>query len=89
MNKFGVVFQINSYRVYVVRQLSRGSISMASANIPFNKPFMTGREAGLINDAHSRGKLSGDGHYTKLCSEWMHSTFGTPKVLLTHSCTGD
>jgi dTDP-4-amino-4,6-dideoxygalactose transaminase len=61
---------------------------MRTTQIPFNKPYLTGREAGFIADAHSRGKLSGDGHYTKLCSEWIESTFGTKKALLTHSCTG-
>jgi dTDP-4-amino-4,6-dideoxygalactose transaminase len=55
--------------------------------IPFNKPFLTGGEINYITDAHARGKLSGDGHYTKLCSTWLESNTGTKKALLTHSCT--
>jgi dTDP-4-amino-4,6-dideoxygalactose transaminase len=55
--------------------------------IPFNKPFATGEEFKYIIDAHARGKLSGDGHYTKLCSEWLESSFGVRRALLTHSCT--
>jgi dTDP-4-amino-4,6-dideoxygalactose transaminase len=61
---------------------------MTTAQIPFNKPYMTGREASFISDAHSRGKLSGDGYYTKLCSAWLESKFETKRALLTHSCTG-
>lgn len=56
--------------------------------VPFNKPYMTGLEIDYISDAHSRGKLSGDGHYTQLCSEWLEESFACKKVLLTHSCTG-
>jgi dTDP-4-amino-4,6-dideoxygalactose transaminase len=61
---------------------------MKLERVPFNKPFMTGKELDYIADAHSRGKLSGDGHYTKLCSEWLENSFGTSRALLTHSCTG-
>jgi dTDP-4-amino-4,6-dideoxygalactose transaminase len=49
---------------------------------------MTGNELGYISEAHSRGKLSGDGHFTKLCSDWLQDSFGTKRALLTHSCTG-
>jgi dTDP-4-amino-4,6-dideoxygalactose transaminase len=34
-----------------------------------------------------RGKLSGDGWYTKQSSTWMESEFQARKVLITHSCT--
>ena len=56
-------------------------------NIPFNKPYVTGLELAFVADAQSRGKISGDGFYTKLCSDWLESTFGTKRALLTHSCT--
>jgi dTDP-4-amino-4,6-dideoxygalactose transaminase len=49
---------------------------------------MTGNEIGYISEAHARGKLSGDGHFTKLCSDWLQASFGTNRALLTHSCTG-
>lgn len=55
--------------------------------IPFNKPFIIGRELALIADAVSRGHLSGDGHYTKLCNRWFEDKLGCRKALLTHSCT--
>ncbi|MDP2144863.1 MAG: dTDP-4-amino-4,6-dideoxygalactose transaminase [Gallionella sp.] len=55
--------------------------------IPFNKPFIIGRELALIADAVSRGHISGDGHYTKLCNRWFEETLHCRKALLTHSCT--
>src|SRR5574340_932948 len=55
--------------------------------IPFNKPFIFGRELSLIADAVSRGHLSGDGHYTKLCNRWFEEKLDCRKALLTHSCT--
>lgn len=55
--------------------------------IPFNKPFIIGRELSLIADAVTRGHLSGDGHYTKLCNRWFEEKLDCRKALLTHSCT--
>jgi len=56
--------------------------------IPFNKPFIIGRELSLIADAVAQGHLSGDGSYTKLCHRWFEDKLGCSKALLTHSCTG-
>lgn len=56
--------------------------------IPFNKPFIIGRELSLIADAVAQGHLSGDGAYTKLCHRWFEEKLGCRKALLTHSCTG-
>lgn len=55
--------------------------------IPFNKPYMTGKELWLIAQAHSNGHLSGDGSFTKLCHTWLENKTGAAKALLTHSCT--
>ncbi|HEU0282248.1 MAG TPA: aminotransferase class I/II-fold pyridoxal phosphate-dependent enzyme, partial [Gallionella sp.] len=55
--------------------------------IPFNKPFIIGRELSLIADAVAQGHLSGDGAYTKLCHRWFENKLGCHKALLTHSCT--
>ena len=44
--------------------------------IPFNVPYMTGKELEYISDAHARGKLAGDGHYTALCSKWLEERTG-------------
>jgi dTDP-4-amino-4,6-dideoxygalactose transaminase len=55
--------------------------------IPFNKPFMTGRELWYIAQAHTNGHLSGDGSFTKRCHRWLEQNTGTARALLTHSCT--
>jgi dTDP-4-amino-4,6-dideoxygalactose transaminase len=55
--------------------------------IPFNKPFMTGRELWYIAQAHTNGHLSGDGQFTKNCRRWLEQNTGTGLALLTHSCT--
>jgi dTDP-4-amino-4,6-dideoxygalactose transaminase len=55
--------------------------------IPFNKPYMTGRELWLIAQAHANGHLSGDGKFTKSCHAWLEARTGASRALLTHSCT--
>jgi dTDP-4-amino-4,6-dideoxygalactose transaminase len=55
--------------------------------IPFNKPYMTGRELAYIADAHARGHLAGNGTYSKRCCAWLEERIGSRKALLTHSCT--
>lgn len=55
--------------------------------IPFNKPFMTGRELELIAQAHAQGHLSGDGGFTRQCHQWLEAAIGCSRALLTHSCT--
>jgi dTDP-4-amino-4,6-dideoxygalactose transaminase len=56
-------------------------------HIPFNKPYMTGKELWYIAQAHANGHLAGDGGFTKKCNGWLESRTGTHKALLTHSCT--
>ena len=60
---------------------------MSQDAIPFNKPYMTGRELGYIAEAHANGHLSGDGPFTRRCHAWLEATTGARKALLTHSCT--
>src|SRR5438034_11709212 len=55
--------------------------------IPFNKPFMTGKELWYIAQAHANGHLAGDGEFTKKCNAWLEQRVGCSKALLTHSCT--
>ena len=57
-------------------------------HIPFNKPFLTGRELEYIQQAHENMHLSGDGPFTKRCQAWLERTIGCRRALLTHSCTG-
>ncbi len=55
--------------------------------IPFNKPYMTGKELFYIAEAHFNHMLAGDGPFTKKCHEWLEAKTGAKKALLTHSCT--
>lgn len=55
--------------------------------IPFNKPYLTGKELELIAEAHANGQLAGDGAFTRRCSSWLESHIGCAKALMTHSCT--
>jgi dTDP-4-amino-4,6-dideoxygalactose transaminase len=56
--------------------------------INFNKPVLIGDEITYLLDSINQGHLSGDGKYTKLCSEWIEKRLNVKKALLTHSCTG-
>ena len=55
--------------------------------IPFNQPYMTGRELSYIAQAHTNGHLAGNGAFSKLCATWLEHRVGSAKALLTHSCT--
>jgi dTDP-4-amino-4,6-dideoxygalactose transaminase len=55
--------------------------------IPFNKPYIIGKELYYIAQAVTSGHLAGDGKFTKKCNEWMEERFGAKKVMLTTSCT--
>lgn len=60
---------------------------MNSIKIPFNKPYMTGKELEYIKQAHANGCLSGDGPFTKKCHAWLEKHIGCKRALLTHSGT--
>lgn len=53
--------------------------------IPFNKPFLTGKEAHYMYQAVYTGKLSGNGVFTKKCQHFFESRYGFKKCLLTTS----
>jgi len=55
--------------------------------IPFNRAAVTGREAEYVTRAIADGPLHGDGPFTKDCHGWLERLTGSPKALLTTSCT--
>jgi dTDP-4-amino-4,6-dideoxygalactose transaminase len=55
--------------------------------IPFNKPYITGKELTYIADAVKSGQISGNGKYTKLAQNFFEENLGIKKALLTTSCT--
>ncbi len=56
-------------------------------SVDFNRPVMVGKETEYMTEAIAGGKMSGDGPFTKKCSELLEKSLGVPKVLLTTSCT--
>ncbi|MBB3842310.1 dTDP-4-amino-4,6-dideoxygalactose transaminase [Runella defluvii] len=55
--------------------------------IPFNKPYLTGKETHYIEEAARMGKLSGNGMFTQKCQAYFENKYGFKKTLLTTSCT--
>lgn len=58
-----------------------------SYRIPFNKPFIVGKELYYIAQSVVQLKTSGDGMYTKNAQDLMKAAFGAREILLTTSCT--
>ncbi len=56
-------------------------------HIPFNKPYLTGKETHYIYQAVQSAKISGDGIFTKKCHQFFEQKYGFKKCLLTTSCT--
>jgi dTDP-4-amino-4,6-dideoxygalactose transaminase len=66
----------------------QGFTYMQKNNIPFNKPFFSGKELRYISEAvNSHCNISGNGLFTKKCHKCLESNLNIKKVLLTHSCT--
>ncbi|MFC1760087.1 dTDP-4-amino-4,6-dideoxygalactose transaminase [Candidatus Neomarinimicrobiota bacterium] len=55
--------------------------------IPFNKPYLTGKETEYIIQAAKSGQISGNGKFTKSCHKFFEQKYNFTKVLLTTSCT--
>ena len=55
--------------------------------IPFNRPFIVGKELHYISQAVHDGHLAGDGAFTRKCHQWIEERYGASTALLTHSCT--
>jgi dTDP-4-amino-4,6-dideoxygalactose transaminase len=56
--------------------------------IPFNKPFVVGKELLYIAEAVTKNRhISGNGPFTRRCERWLEKALGCRKALLTHSCT--
>ena len=55
--------------------------------IPFNKPYLAGKELKYIQEAVNLGKISGNGEFTQRCQSFFEERYGFQKCLLTNSCT--
>src|SRR5664279_424948 len=56
-------------------------------NIPFNKPYLTGKEMHYMYQAIYSGKISGNGMFTQKCHRFFEEKYGFKRALLTTSCT--
>jgi dTDP-4-amino-4,6-dideoxygalactose transaminase len=56
-------------------------------SIPFNRPFITGKEIDYIRSVIASGRIIGNGEFTQKCQTLIETLLGCPKALLTHSCT--
>ena len=55
--------------------------------MPFNRPFVTGAELGYIEEAIANAHLSGNGPFSRRCTDYLREALGAATVLLTNSCT--
>ena len=55
--------------------------------IPFNRPYIAGKELFYIARAVTLGQISADGEFTKSCTEFFESRFGVDRAFLMPSCT--
>ncbi len=62
-------------------------MTAATDPIPFNRPYVTGKELVYIGETQRNHHLSGDGPFTKRCQAEIENRTGCVKALLTHSCT--
>lgn len=55
--------------------------------IPFNRPYLSGKESCYISEVLASGKMCGNGPFTKRCQNYLQSRYGFKKCLLTTSGT--
>lgn len=55
--------------------------------IPFNRASLAGKEIEYVLEAVRNGHVSGDGPFTRRCSEFLEQRLGVGRALLTTSCT--
>ena len=55
--------------------------------IPFNKPYLAGKEIEYIKQAFENNHVSGNGQFSQKCQELLENDLGVEKVLMTTSCT--
>ena len=80
MNGFGKAY-IQEKKLVEINKKSKMN------NIPFNKPYLTGKEAHYMYQAVYTGKLSGNGVFTKKCQKFFEDRYGFKKAILTTSGT--
>lgn len=60
---------------------------MEPTEIPFNKPYIVGRELYYMAQSVSFGNIAADGYFTKACEEILCTQFKIHRSLMVTSCT--
>lgn len=60
---------------------------MTAYDIPFNRPYLTGRERDYIDQVLQSRRLAGDGPFSRRCQTLIQQRFGVRSAQLTTSCT--
>lgn len=55
--------------------------------VPFNQPYLTGREIDYIREAFAKNHTAGNGEFTRRCQNFFEDRYAFGKCLLTQSCT--
>jgi dTDP-4-amino-4,6-dideoxygalactose transaminase len=55
--------------------------------IPFNRPYVSGKEIEYVSQAIGRGEIAADGRFSKGCARIIQERFGIAKALMMPSCT--
>ena len=55
--------------------------------IPFNRPYISGKEAEYISEVLLSGRFAGDGSFTRRCEALLEKHLGGGRAMLTTSCT--
>jgi dTDP-4-amino-4,6-dideoxygalactose transaminase len=55
--------------------------------IPFNKPFLSGKEREFVAQLFDHRRFSGDGPYSQWCERFLTDRYHLSRALLTTSCT--
>jgi dTDP-4-amino-4,6-dideoxygalactose transaminase len=67
--------------------MQRKETMAESVSIPFNRPYLTGREREYLEEALQSRQFAGDGPFARRCQALMQQRFGTASAQLTTSCT--
>ena len=62
-------------------------MSQRNIKIPFNSPYLTGKELIYLQESLKSGNIVGNAGFTRKCEELLEKSFSAKKILLTNSCT--
>lgn len=59
----------------------------STPRIPFNKPFLSGKEKTFVGQVFDYRRFSGDGPFSQWCEQFLTDRYQLARALLTTSCT--